>query len=245
MRHSRKLLTGLGILALALGLSACGTGHGQANDTGSLTLKTYTVPDGRAKDLSRTLNRVLSMGSGKSETGKAWFSGSQQILVLAPQRMQESIASSLKEMTGQNAAAEIPQPVRLDAWIVDARPGAGTADPSLEAIQPALTAFAKAMGPTHFEQAHYLSAVSDTGSQTVISPMPAHVLGYTVTKTAGGLVLNFNYHNGGRGLRGQVTTKLGQTLVLGLISDQPAGGHAKAPAVPRLLVVRVTPATQS
>ncbi len=246
MRNSRKLLTGLGIFALVLGLSACGAGHDQANDTHSLTLKTYTVPDGRAKDLSRTLNRVLSMGSGKNETGKAWFSGSRQILVLAPRRMQDSIATSLKEMASQNAAmANPPQPVRLDAWIVDARHGAGAVDPSLQAIQPALNAFAKAMGPTHFEQAHYLTAVSDTGAQTIISPMPAHVLGYTVRKTDHGLVLNFNYHNGGRGLRGQVTMQLGQTLVLGLISDQPAGDHAKGPAVPRLLVVRVTPATQS
>ncbi|MGH8274990.1 MAG: hypothetical protein ACRES9_12205 [Gammaproteobacteria bacterium] len=267
MRHSAKVLMGLTLLALTLGLTACGARQNNTSSGTSLTLRTYTVPNGSAKKLSLTLNHVLSLSNDKNQTGTTYSAGSGQILVLAPEHMQASIAASIKQIVGQSPAAAKPsKPVRLNAWVVDAYPGTGSSDPSLKTIQPALEAFSKATEPAHFAQAHYLMAVSDIGARTALAPFPPLNFSYTVNKNDGGLVLKFNYSNAAVGLRGQVAVKLGQTLVLGLISDRPVkpsgashsaakpassagaadeGGVQGVGAVHRLLVVRITPADQS
>lgn len=250
MRISTKLLTGLGIFTILLGLSACGVGERKADSSASLVLRTYAVPDGRAEDLSHTLNNVLGTGDDKNQVGRTWFSGPGQILVLAPQRMQDSIASSIKEMAGKSPKTS-PQSLRLNAWVVDAYSGKGQPDPSLAEIQPALAAFSKAMGPTHFAEAHYLTAVSDVSSLTILRPLPGHNFTYRISRSGGGLVLKFSYSNGYQqppvGLQGQAVTQLGQILVLGLISEQPIKGSAGSKGgavVHRLLVVRITPVAQ-
>jgi len=56
-----------------------------------------------------------------------------------------------------------------------------------------------------------------------------------------------DYHQRPVGLNGQATMQPAQTLVLGLISEQTAEGSAEnngSAVVHRLLVVRITPATQ-
>ena len=94
MKSISKVLITLSICGLALGLCACGAYQETSSSDSSLTLKTYTVPQGQAKELSVTLDRVLSMGNDKHQIGKAWFSGSNQILVLAPDRSPCSRESS-------------------------------------------------------------------------------------------------------------------------------------------------------
>lgn len=259
MKSVSKFLIILSICGIALGLSACGAHQDTRSRGGSLTLKTYTVPQGGAKQLSVTLDRVLSMGKDKNPIGRAWFSGSNQILVLAPSHMQASIAASIKEMTGNAPSADhSPEPIHLDAWIVDAYPGKGPQDPSLKSIQSALTTFSNAMGPSHYVLVHYLTAVSDIGSRTTVGPRHGTALFYEVNRNSGTLVMQFRYKTG-IGLSGQVAIKLGQTLVLGLISEHKkgsahvsgganAGGKASdtdgAATVHRLLVVRLTRADQ-
>lgn len=267
MRFASKTLTGLTILVFAVGLSACGARESKTKKAASLTLQTYTVPNGHARELSKTLNNVLGTGNDKNQIGRTWFSGTGKIVVLAPKRMQDSIAASIKEIAGTSATTAKPTgPIRLNAWIVDAYPGSGRSDPSLQSIEPALESFSKAMGPAHFTQAHYLTAVSDIGTHTVITPLPGRMFSYGINRSDGGLVLRFNYLNNYRqrsvGLQGQVTVQLGQILVLGLISDRPSetstgdqatGKNAvametddaqSAETIHRLLVVRITPADQ-
>lgn len=226
MKSVSKFLIIVSICGLVLGLSACGASQNTSNNTASLTLKTYAVPQGRAKELSVTLDRVLSMGNDKNPIGRAWFSGSNQILVLAPTHMQKSIASSIKEIVGNGSSpANSPQPIHLDAWIVDAYPGNGPEGPALKAIQPALATFSRAMGPSHYVLVHYLTAVSDVGSRASVGPERGQVLFYTVNRNGGSLVLKFGY-GPGLGLKGQVAIKLGQTLVLGLLSEHKEGGSS-------------------
>ncbi|MGH7239696.1 MAG: hypothetical protein ACREHG_06475, partial [Candidatus Saccharimonadales bacterium] len=164
-------------------------------------------------------------------------------LVLAPERMQASIAASIKQIMGKTATAKASRPLRLNAWVVDAYPGSGQSAPSLKAIQPALDAFSKATGPAHFVQAHYLMAVSDIGVQTVLQPSSNLSLSYKVSRGDDGLILGFDYRSnyvnvfanttvrGSGGLQGQVSVQPGQTLVLGLISEWPikpsGAGHSK------------------
>lgn len=275
MRFPTKVVTGLGVIALITALSACGNRGANTDRSASLTLQTYTVPDGQARHLSETLSHVLGFSNDKNPVGTSWWAGSNRVLVLAPKRLQDSIAASLKEIASKNGSFGKPfGPVRLNAWVVDAYPGKGPNDPHLKSIQRALNAFSKEMGPAHFVSAQYLTAVSDIGAHTVLTPSLTRNFRYVVKASSGGVSLNFSYShnssvrlpNGGSatgqvGLKGQVTLPFGQTVILGLISDQKAGdgssaaneaipataGHATgdsmgmAGVVHRLLVVRLTP----
>jgi hypothetical protein len=236
MKHAAKTLIGLTVFALVLGVAGCGASDSQSNSNNdqSLVLRTYTVTDGRAKGLTNTLNNVFALNGQKKQLGSVSYTSPRQILVLAPKRMQDSIAASIKQIVGKGPHAEKPSgPLRLNAWIVDAYPDQGPAAPSLKAIRPALEAFAKAMGPVHFVQAHYLSAVSDVGSKVKLSPLVQSAFIYTINRNDGTLVLKFSYGQpaisfgcqgpGVVGLQGQVTVQPRQTLVLGLISDRPVG----------------------
>lgn len=257
MRGLFKLLMFLALFPLMLWLTACGANGSTGMNASSLTLHTYTVPASRAEDLSQALNHLLRMGDGKTDVGRAFVAGPGQLLVLAPSQLQASIADSLKQVIAHDQNASTSQPLRLNAWIVDAYPGNGPEDASLKAIQPALAAFVEDMGPTHFMRAHYLTAVSDVGAHTDLMPFPHGELSYSILSSENGLVLNFDYHqlwSGVNGnfvmLQGRVTVPMGQTTVLGLISDRPTD-HAKPDTSPnvglihRLLVVRITPANQS
>lgn len=257
MRGLFKLLMFLALFPLMLWLTACGANGSTGTNASSLTLRAYTVPASRAEDLSQTLNHLLRMGDGKTDVGRAWVAGPGQLLVLAPAQMQSSIADSLKQIVTSDQNVATPQPLRLNAWVVDAYPGTGPADPSLKAIQPALAAFVEDMGPAHFMRAHYLTAVSDVGAHIDLMPFPHGELSYSILSSEDGLVLNFDYHqlwSGVNGsfvmLQGRVTVPMGQTTVLGLVSDRPTNhaGSDTSPSVDlihRLLVVRITPANQN
>ncbi|MGH8399718.1 MAG: hypothetical protein ACRESU_01345 [Gammaproteobacteria bacterium] len=225
-----------------MSLAGCGAKGSIESDDAALTLKTYTVPASRAEDLSDTLNHVLRMNDDKNDIGRAWVAGPGQILVLAPARMQDSIANSIKEVVGHEGTAAKPEPLRLEAWVVDTYPGKGPNDPTLKTIQPALDAFAADMGPSHFVAGHYLTSVSDAGVLAEISPIGSEALDYRVTPTEARVVLEFRYRDSGAHLNGKVTSNLGQTLVLGLASDVSDGKNARS--VRRLLVVRIVPANQ-
>jgi hypothetical protein len=255
MKKPAILLILLTLATLSVALTGCGATNHADSDKASLTMRTYTVPASRAENLSDTLNHVLRMDNDKQDVGRAWVAGPGQILVLAPARMQASIGESLKAIVGDEGAAPKPQPLRLNAWVVDAYPGRGPDDASLKTIKPALEAFAADMGPSHFVGVHYLTAVSDAGERTDMQPSMNNHLFYTISKSEGGLVINFNYaeeissnfaknfaQRGNVDLHGQVTTKLGQTLVLGLVSERP---DRKGPSsIHRLLVIRIVPANQ-
>jgi hypothetical protein len=236
------LLILLTLATLTLGLAGCGANGSIQTDDAALILKTYTVPASRAEDLSDTLNHVLRMNDDKNDVGRAWVAGPGQILVLAPARMQDSIEDSIKEIVSHEGAVTKPEPLRLEAWVVDVYPGKEKDDPALKTIQPALDAFAADMGPSHFVAGHYLTGVSDAGVLAEISPIASEALDYRVTPTEGDAILEFRYRDSGAHLNGRVTTKLGQNLVLGLASDRPDGKSARP--VRRLLVVRIVPANQ-
>lgn len=85
MRNSAKILLGLAILALVMGLAGCNGGGDSASDPGgnsSLVLRTYKVPDGRAVSVAAALNGILK--GGKNTIGSASTATHGQILVLAP-----------------------------------------------------------------------------------------------------------------------------------------------------------------
>ncbi|HET7650251.1 MAG TPA: hypothetical protein VFL15_06095 [Gammaproteobacteria bacterium] len=256
MKKPIILLILLGLATLSIGLSGCGTkGNGDSDDA-ALTMRAYSVPAGQTDAIARTLTQLLSTGKGNTTyLGYASVPSPGQVVVLAPANMQASIAESVKAIVSHTGAISKPEPLQLKAWVVDAYPGKGPDDPQLKSIQPALDAFATDMGPSRFVGIHYLTAVSDPGIHAGLSPDPGTSLQYRVEQNQGNVVLYFNYMEPGLtiysknistqadvDLHGTVTTKLGQTLVLGLVSERPDG---KGPgSIHRLLVVRITPANQ-
>jgi hypothetical protein len=256
----RKLLISLTCVALATTLSSCSADSPNPTSDASLTLRTYTVPQGDAQALSSALNHVLGLDNYNHDIGRTYWSGPGQVLVLAPARLQDSIANSIKEMVGQNKLAADARPLRLNFWVVDVYQGVGGVDPNLKTIQPALQSFEEDSGPAHFTQKHYFTAVSDSGADTTMSPLPYYDLQYSITENKDRLMLKFDYRHHFIGqpvemLSGQVTTRLGQTLVLGLLAGSSAGGQGNAKLNRaaddaqqaglryKLLVMRVVPAT--
>jgi hypothetical protein len=259
----RKLLILFISVLLAAVLTSCSAASPNRSSDASLTLRTYTVPNGDAEALSSALNHVLGLDNYQHDIGRTYWSGPGQVLVLAPAPLQNSIADSLKEMVGRNSSATSAGPLRLNAWIVDVYQGMGALDPNLKAIQPALQSFEEDAGPAHFTQRHYFSEVSDPGAETAMSPLPYYFLNYSISGDRDRLMLKFDYRHRfigpGQGgvemLSGQVTTQLRQTLVLGVLAGPSAGDggnskmkHAAADAEPaglryKLLVIRIVPAT--
>lgn len=254
MKIIRISLILAGIL-MAVGLDGCSAGSGGQTSDASLTLRTYGVPQGNAKSVSSTLNSVLDMYDSKQATGKTWATGPNQVLVLAPAGMQDSIANSITQIAEQDQSATPTKTLQLNAWLVDVYSGQGSLDPSLKVIQPALKDFESNVGPVHFAQSQYFTAVSDVGTEAHISPQPPYSFTYTITNSRGGLGLRF-FLAGPQSVSGQVSTQLGRSLVLGLMSgwqaSRPqhadirtgAGGGQQAEPSYRLLVIRVVPASQ-
>jgi len=256
-----KPLILLASVAFSIALTSCSADSPDHASDASLTLRTYTVPQGDAQALSTALNHVLGLDNYQHDIGRTFWSGPGQVLVLAPARLQDSIANSIKEMVGQSNLATNARPLRLNVWIVDVYQGPGALDPNLKAIQSALQSFEEDSGPAHFAQKHYFTAVSDPGADTIMSPLPYYNLEYSITGDRDRLMLKFDYRHHFIGqpvemLSGQVTTQLGQTLVLGLLAGSSAGVGAnskenrtaddaqEAGLRYKLLVMRIVPTTQ-
>ncbi len=250
--HIRLILAGI---LMAVGLAGCSGGRGGQTSDASLTLRTYSVPQGNAAAVSSILNSVLSLYASKQEVGKTWAPGPNQILVLAPAGMQDSIASSITQIAAQDPSTTSAKALQLNTWLVDVYSGQGTLDPRLKPIQSALQDFESNVGPAHFVQSQYFSAVSDVGTEAHISPQPPYGFTYTITNGRGGLGLRF-FLSGPQSVSGQVTTQLGRSLVLGLMSGWQAirprrvnarigvANSEQAEPSYRLLVIRVEPASQ-
>jgi hypothetical protein len=256
----RKPLIVLASMALATALTSCSADSPSPTSDASLTLRTYTVPQGDAQALSGALNHVLGLDNYRRDIGRTYWSGPGQVLVLAPAPLQDSIANSIKEMVGETKLAANARPLRLNFWVVDVYQGIGAVDPNLKPIQPALQSFEEDSGPAHFTQKHYFTALSDSGADTTMSPLPYYDLEYSITDNRDRLMFKFDYRHHFVGqpaemLSGQVTTQLGQTLVLGLLAGPSAGGQGKtklnraaddaqqAGLSYKLLVMRIVPAT--
>lgn len=267
MNRISKPLILLACAGLATALVSCSANsHDQtrfpdADSDGTLTLRTYAVPPGDAQALSGALNHVLGLDNYKHDIGRTYVSGPGQVLVLAPAPLQASIADAINQIVSRNRYATGAQPLRLNVWLVDVYEGTGNPDPALKTIQPALQSFEQDSGPAYFALKHYFTEVSDPGAETTMAPLPYYLLNYSISGNKDGLTLKFDYRHhftgpgGAEMLSGQVTTRLDQTLVLGLLAGPSAGegtesvhrggGAGQAPGSRyKLLVIRIVPAAQ-
>jgi hypothetical protein len=138
-------------------------------------LRVHAVPDSRLDDIRGALSNSLSMGEGQMPLGRVSTTGQPgQLLVLAPESVQEDIKTAISALGGDatladsggrgGSAGPADITVELDLWSVDAIPGEGADDPSLAPISAALAAARKALGPVRFERRDALSISTHSGS---------------------------------------------------------------------------------
>lgn len=132
-----------------------------------MLLRVHAVPPARADDIRGALAASLSMGEGQMPLGRVSNTGIPgQILVLAPESVQDDIESVVAALAGgakSGVSASGDTTVELDLWSIDAIPGEGSDDSSLAPIAAALGNARPALGTVHFQTKDALSIAARTG----------------------------------------------------------------------------------
>ncbi|HET8941076.1 MAG TPA: hypothetical protein VFN13_03725, partial [Rudaea sp.] len=144
----------LALVALVLG--GCGNLNPPSggDNTAKMELRVYQVPPEHTQDLKHALQTNFQAGSdSKTPIGSVSSPAPGQLLVLAPSSLQDSIASSLKSLSGtanSTTPATPPMQIRLQFWSVDAIAGAGVDGAELGGLSEALAQTRKSLGVVHF-----------------------------------------------------------------------------------------------
>jgi len=133
-----SLLRFAGVLCLVL-LAACGDPTGKAAVDGEpQVLRTYPVPKGQTKAIGQALNQVFAIGPEGRRIGRASYQLPGQLVVLAPESVQASIAQSIAGIVGSSGEAGAMRTISLRIWLVDGRPGPGDEADRLAVLAPAI-----------------------------------------------------------------------------------------------------------
>ena len=223
----------LGALLL---LAACdrpdGTTAGATAEPPS-TLRVYTVPAERAKDLQL----ALAVALGKN--GSASLAGPDRLIVVAPQTLQTSVAENLGILQeAAPPAAPDPGPVRLTAWVVDVADDDGF-DPRLKPIESTLAALRESLAAPGFSLYAQSAITGDVGERAPgQSASDGRLqLEARMSPVADGVRANIEVLAGRLHLVTQTRLKFGETVVLAQAMPEDAGGSRI-----RLVIVRADPA---
>jgi hypothetical protein len=153
----RKLL-----LFLILALWACQ--KAPQDDPGALTLRTYDVPRGTARQVVASLKDVLWMGDQKI-VGRAVVTPDGRLAVLAPPNIQSGIQPLIDEVRKRPAKYE--QGIELHYFVVVGKPATSPQPPPPGAgeIQNALDEIVRSQGPQSFTLAQSARLSTLSGDQ--------------------------------------------------------------------------------
>ncbi|MBW8368549.1 MAG: hypothetical protein K0M70_11930 [Arenimonas sp.] len=122
-------------------LTACGDPTGKAAvDEEAQVLRTYPVPKGQTQAIGQALNQVFATGPEGRRIGRASYELPGQLVVLAPESVQASIAESIAGIVGSSGEANAMSTASLRIWVVDGRPGPGDDADRLAVLAPAIKA---------------------------------------------------------------------------------------------------------
>jgi hypothetical protein len=263
MRRSTTFVASFAALILLVGCDRPG-GAGETPRT-DMELRVYPVPVDATDKLRAAIADSLRVGD-KSTIGSVSSPAPGKLIVLAPGKLQESIAVVLEKLASADKAqtsAPAPQ-YRLRFWVVDAVFGDGADDPAIADIATATNEVRKQLGPAHFSLHATVSATSraqyDVNKRWADAPAGSgdaalNQLHYKLFSLTDGLNLELGYTEhlpvaSGKDrqyLTSDTTTtvpiRLGQLLVLSQNPVGAPGADAKppVPAKTRLYIVRVDP----
>ncbi|HEX6833541.1 MAG TPA: hypothetical protein VF132_08405 [Rudaea sp.] len=251
-------------LLAAIVLAGCASSNPPSGQ--KMELRVYTVAPESTDHLVNALNTTFSTGD-KIQVGKASSPSAGQILVLAPESLQDSIAASLKTLAGTAPAGNATL-AQVTFWSVDAV-SEGADDPRLADLSGALEETRKALGPVHFVLRERITATAAAGrdahkewmSASDGVPASPKSLRFRLDGSQTGFTVWMQYEDptlypsdtsghsmpgGNSGFESWLPARMGQTVVL---SQGPAFSHgddAKSlVAVTRLYIVRIDPVTKN
>ncbi len=196
------------------------------------TLRVYTVPADRAQEIYNALRGAL----GKN--GSVSLALPDQLIVVAPQTLQTSVAENLGDLMKAAPPAADPGPVRLQVWVVDVADTA-TVDPRLKPVETALNALRESLVAPGFVLFAQSAITGDVGErapgQTARDGRVA--LEARMSPVADGVRANIEVVAGRLQLATQTRLNFGETVVLAQAMPEDAGGSRV-----RLVIVRADPA---
>ncbi len=200
------------------------------------TLRVYTVPAERAQELQ------LALAGALGNNGRVSLALPDQLIVVAPQTLQTSVAENLGDlMKAAQPAAPDPGPVRLTAWVVDVADEV-TVDPRLKPVEATMDTLRETLaapGFSLFGQSAVTGDVSERAPGQSTGDGRCQLESAADAGAEGGVRANIEVVVGAglTQLQTQTRLKFGETVVLAQAMPEDAGGSRV-----RLVIVRADPA---
>jgi hypothetical protein len=201
----------------ALALGACAPSPAPSSpEKPEMQLRFYEVPPSAARDLRNALNSALEGGKESKdavEYGRASVAPDGRLMLLAPERMQQSVATMMEQVAKH---PNVP-PTRIDMsyWFVAGKHGTGETPAELAELKPALDEIVRAQGPTQFRELEKLKLSSLSGGDSGSVHGASVDARQRLTMAQGMVLAELRLSRGSLNLDTTVHIKPGQLLVLG------------------------------
>jgi len=243
----------LPLLAAAL-FALCGCrgypGHGgreDREDTDPTIVRVYTVAPEKVEEIRNALANVLAGAKDDAGHGRASVLPDGRLLVLAPLRMQASIAEALKQIdvAGADRGPGPSTAVRMHFWLVDADAGAGADDAALKPLAEVLMAVKESVGAQRFVlHDAVVSTANLEGEFSSASTAARSKIQYRLRPAREGVRAELHFEgDAGSAFNTSTTIPFDQTVVLAQLNAAPADNAPGKPHA-RLYVVRAERATK-
>lgn len=134
-----------------------------------VTLRAYDVPEAQAAEIAGLLRILMDTKKGEAapRIGYAMVSpNGRQVLVTAPKSFHNGVSNWIDHVKQAPDKAATPPSVRLEYWVVQARPAPERKDEkSLTPITPALDALVKEYGPQALTLSDRVSVLGRSGEK--------------------------------------------------------------------------------
>ncbi len=178
------LVAGCALAALA----GCSRDGGTASSEDAKAVQVYEVPPAQLQSVQHALHGVLAVG----ETGSVSNSGGR-LVVLAPASTQASIGKAIESLSRQPADAgpASEAPLRLRFWLLESTTEAGSRDPRLASLKPALDEASKGLGLQGFTLQGFTDVLASPG-KSFNSEASNVIVDGIASRSADGVMLSVN-----------------------------------------------------
>ena len=209
-------------LPFALTLSSACTTPQQVMDqaTNDMVLEAYTVPPGYSGLMSSALTRAMFVG--KEAVGRVIETPDGQIIVVAPESVQQGVERLIDQLNAAKPALRTPTNIRIDYWLVHGhRADALTTEYPAPVLAETLDAVQQAEGPMRFElYAHKVLTSLDEEDAKLSSDGLFIRQVASWSGTGGAITAEVGIEAaGGSGVNTELRLAPGQVVVLGEVSD--------------------------
>ncbi len=209
-------------LPFVLSISTACTTPQQVMDqaTNDMILEAYTVPEGYAGLMSSALTRAMFVG--KEAVGRVIETPDGQIIVVAPESVQQGVKRLIDQLNASRPALRTPTNIRIDYWLIHGhRVEAPTTEVPAPILAETLAAVQQAEGPMRFElYAHKVLTSLDEEDAHISSDGLFIQQEASWSSTGGAITAEIGIEaKGGSGVNTELRLAPGQVVVLGEVAD--------------------------